>query len=70
MRRFAKKVGWGVVHLTSLRARSSEQDKLWDFIALGRGLAPAIVCFAENVDPTKLEPEHLAGIKQWANPFV
>jgi hypothetical protein len=65
-----RKVGWGVAHLTYGRARSSHQDKLWDFIGLARGLAPAIVCFAGNVDPTKLEPVHLAGIKPWAEPFL
>jgi hypothetical protein len=52
------------------RSSDSHQDKLWDFIGLARGLAPGHRLFADNVDPTKLEPVHLDGIKLWAEPFL
>jgi hypothetical protein len=64
-----KKIGWGVAHLTYGRARSTQQDKQWDFVGLARGLAPALVCFADHVDATKIEPEHLAGIRFYAERF-
>jgi len=52
-----RKVGWGVAHLTYDRAWSTPQDKQWNPVALGCALAPAVVCFADNVDPAKLDPQ-------------
>jgi hypothetical protein len=49
------KVGWGVAHLTYGRARSTVQDKQWQPIALACALAPAVICFADNVDHAKLD---------------
>ncbi len=65
-----KKIGWGVAHLTYGRARSSPQDKLWDFVGLARGLAPTLVCFVDHVEPAKLEPPHLEGIRFYAARFA
>jgi hypothetical protein len=61
-----RKVGWGVAHLTYRRGRVTLQEKRWDTIALARALAPAVICFAENVDPAKLEPQHLSLLKPYA----
>jgi hypothetical protein len=52
-----RKVGWGVAHLTYDRAWSTEQDKQWPPVVLGCALAPAVVRFADNVDPTKFDPQ-------------
>jgi hypothetical protein len=65
-----RKVGWGVAHLTYDRARSTFRDKQWDALALGRALAPAVMLFAENVDPGKLEPPHLDLIKKYAESIL
>jgi hypothetical protein len=65
-----EKVGWGVAHLTYGRARSTLQDKQWKPIDLSCALAPAVVCFAENVDPAKLEPRSVDAIKASAETFV
>jgi hypothetical protein len=61
-----RKVGWGVAHLTYDRARSTLQDKQWNPIALAQALAPAVICFADNVEPGKLEARYLDDIKPWA----
>ena len=57
------KVGWGVAHLTYRRARVTPQEKQWDVIGIARGLAPAVRCFADSVDPAKLDPAFVAAIK-------
>lgn len=62
-----RKVGWGVAHLTYDRARSTFDDKQWDPVALAGALAPAVICFADNVDPSKLAREHLNLFKPYAN---
>jgi hypothetical protein len=51
------KIGWGVAHLTYGRARGTSKDKQWAFLQIGQALAPALRCFLDNVDPSKLEPE-------------
>jgi hypothetical protein len=56
----------GVAHPTYDRARSTFLDKQWDPLALGRALAPAVIAFAENVDPAKLEQAHLDLIRRYA----
>jgi hypothetical protein len=61
-----RKVGWGVAHLTYGRAESTFADKQWNPTALARALAPAVICFADNVDPRKLHSDHLADLKPWA----
>jgi hypothetical protein len=61
-----RKIGWGVAHLTHKRALSTESDKQWDFLGIGRALAPAVICFADNVDRGKLVPQHLDQFKSWA----
>ncbi len=65
-----KKIGWGVAHLTYGRARSTPEDKRWDYDGLARGLAPALVCFVDHVDPAKLEPPYLDGIRFYAGKFL
>jgi hypothetical protein len=65
------KIGWGVAHLTADRAWSNPQDKQWNFIALGCALAPAVICFADNVDSTKLDPQWpVAVMKTYAETFL
>lgn len=49
------KIGWGIAHLTYKRARSTEQDKQWNPIALGCALAPAVICFTDNVNSAALD---------------
>jgi hypothetical protein len=61
-----KKVGWGVAHLTYDRANSTFADKQWVPITLAQALAPAVICFADNVDPAQLDPAHLADLKPLA----
>lgn len=61
-----RKVGWGVAHLTYDRAHSTVENKQWQPIPLAQALAPAVICFADNVDPGKLEARYLADIKPWA----
>jgi hypothetical protein len=64
------KVGWGVAHLTYDRARSTSLDKQWDPIALAGAIAPAVSCFAENLDHQKLKPDHIALMKGYAQSFL
>jgi hypothetical protein len=61
-----RKVGWGVAHLTYDRAHSTVQDKQWQPIALAQALAPAVICFVDNVDAGKLEARYLADLRPWA----
>jgi hypothetical protein len=61
--RLRGKVGWGVAHLTYRRAGVTWQEKQWDVIGIGRGLAPAVRCFADNVNTAKLDPAYAAAIK-------
>jgi hypothetical protein len=61
-----KKVGWGVAHLTYGRANSTFADKEWVPIKLAQAFAPAVICFADNVDPALLDPAHLADLKPLA----
>jgi hypothetical protein len=65
-----RKVGWGVAHLTYGRARSTVEDKQWDVIGMARALAPAVVSFADNVDPAKLDPRYLDAIRPLAEQFL
>jgi hypothetical protein len=65
-----RKVGWGVVHLTYERAWSTPLDKQWDFDRLARGLAPAVICFVDNVDRAKLDREYFDHIRQWPEQFL
>jgi hypothetical protein len=51
-----RKIGWGVAHLTYGRARGTPADKQWRFLEIGQALAPAVLCFLDNVDRSKLEP--------------
>jgi hypothetical protein len=60
-----RKVGWGVAHLTYGRAGITLQEKQWNPIALAQALAPAVICFADNVDRGKLEAKYLDDIKPW-----
>jgi hypothetical protein len=53
-----RKIGWGVAHLTYGRAQSTVEDKQWAFVEIGQALVPAVLCFLDNVDRSKLEPEH------------
>jgi hypothetical protein len=61
-----RKVGWGVAHLTYDRARSTFDDKQWNPVALAGALAPAVICFADTVEPSKLAAEHLELFKPYA----
>jgi hypothetical protein len=65
-----RKVGWGVAHLTYERAWSNPQDKHWDPIALGRALAPAVICFVDNVDHAKLTQGFVHGMSACAGMFL
>lgn len=65
-----RKVGWGVAHLTYGRARSTYIDKQWDVIGLARAFAPAVVCFTDNVEPSKLDPRFFDLIRPVAAPFL
>jgi hypothetical protein len=66
-----RKVGWGVAHLTYDRAWSTEQDKQWQPVVLGCALAPAVVCFADSVDPAKFDPQSAVGdMTTVANAFL
>jgi hypothetical protein len=53
-----RKIGSGVAHLTYGRAQSTVEDKQWPFVEIGQALVPAVFCFLDNVDRSKLEPEH------------
>jgi hypothetical protein len=66
-----RKVGWGIAHLTHDRAWSKPEDKLWDFVGLGRALAPAVICFVDHVDHTKLDPAYPpVAMKAYAEAFL
>jgi hypothetical protein len=52
-----RKISWGVAHLTSRRARGAPEDMQWPFLEIGQALAPALLCFLDNVDRSKLEAE-------------
>jgi len=41
-RLLTSKVGWGVVHLTIDRARSTPQDKEWNALEMANALVPAL----------------------------
>jgi hypothetical protein len=58
-----EKVGWGVAHLTYGRAWSKPEDKEWNVLELGHALLPAVRAFVENVEPGKLDPEHIERMK-------
>jgi hypothetical protein len=65
------KIGWGVAHLTYNRAWSTEHDKQWKPIPLACALAPAVICFADNVDHAKLNPKWpVAGMKTYTETFL
>lgn len=53
----SRKIGWGVAHLTYDRARGTPEDKQWPFLRIGQALAPALRCFLEHVDRSRLEAE-------------
>jgi hypothetical protein len=65
-RALRQKVGWGVAHLTYRRRWVTVLEKQWQPIALAQALAPAVICFAENVDPSKLDPAQLRLLKPYA----
>lgn len=50
---------------TGCRAHVTPQEKQWDVIGIARGLAPAVRCFADSVDPAKLDPTYVAAIKSF-----
>jgi hypothetical protein len=51
-----QKVGWGVVHLTYGRAHVTAEQKEWRPVEICVALTPAVLCFVDNVDPSKLDP--------------
>jgi hypothetical protein len=58
-----KKIGWGVAHLTYGRAWSKPEDKQWNVAARARALAPAVIALVDNVEPEKLDPDHVKRMK-------
>jgi hypothetical protein len=64
-----RKIGWGVAHLTYGRARSTVEDKQWAFVEIGQALVPAVLCFLDNVDRSKLEPEQYNLMRVCAESF-
>lgn len=66
-----RKVGWGVAHLTYDRAWSTPQDKQWQPVALCCALAPAVACFADNVDPARFDPQWpVSDMRKLADDFL
>lgn len=65
-----KKVGWGVAHLTYERAWSRPEDKQWPTIKIAQALAPAVLCFAQSVEPTKLGQGAVDRMVRCAEPVV
>jgi hypothetical protein len=63
------KIGWGVAHMTYGRARGTPEDKQWPFLRIGQALAPAVLCFLENVDQSKFDPGHYERMRDCVEAF-
>jgi len=65
-----EKAGWGVAHLTYGRAHVVPERKLWEPVTICHALAPIVLCFADNVDRSKLNPAWFDSMRPCVERFL
>lgn len=66
-----QKVGWGAMHLTYRRARTTgnPQAKQWEPIKMCAALEPTARLFIDNVDPAQFDPTYFPAIRPYLDGF-
>jgi hypothetical protein len=63
------KVGWGAMHLTYRRARSTPADKQWMGVEMCAALEPTVRLFIDNVDASQFDPHTFSAIQPFVDRF-